>query len=66
MKIEANGRIAFGKIKQGEVFTTQGFYYLKIESYTDSINVVNLKTGDLGHFASSFEVELCPNAVLKI
>ena len=43
MKIETNGRIAFGKIKQGEVFTTQGFYYLKIESYTDSINVVHLK-----------------------
>ena len=66
MKIETNNKITFGNIKKGEVFTYQGFYYLKIDRCNDVINSVNLETGSLGHFASSMEVELCPNAILKI
>lgn len=58
--------ISFSSIKKGEVFRSQGHYYIKTETYCDSINAVNLSTGILQYFISSFEVELCPNAILKI
>lgn len=63
MKIETNNKIIFGNIKKEEVFTYRGFYYLKIGRY--DLNSANLETGSLGHFASSIEVELCPNTILK-
>lgn len=57
---------SFSSIKEGEVFILQGHYYIKTETYCDSINAVNLSTGCLQYFGSSFKVELCPNAILKI
>jgi hypothetical protein len=67
MKIENVGKTkSFSSINKGEVFVCQGHYYIKTETYCDSINAVNLSTGNLQYFNSSFEVELCPKAILKI
>ena len=70
MKIDFLSSVAFYKIKEGDIFSFDNEFYIKIHSIKtdddDEINAVNLKDGTSEYYHKDEVVTNCPSAKLII